>query len=100
MLSRAVKAENTARIWLFTVLLPSGDHSLDHSTPTGGGGGSVECSSVSEPREEEKEGSKEVEQEQPRLYTRICSLNTFSSHNRKYHQYPHFTDGETEAQKY
>lgn len=36
LISRAVKAENTAGIWLFTVPLPGGgDHFLDHSTLTG-----------------------------------------------------------------
>lgn len=40
LISRAVKAENTARIWLFTVPLPGGgDHFLDHSTLTGDEGG-------------------------------------------------------------
>lgn len=81
LISRAVKAENTARIWLFTVPLPgAGDHFLDHSTPTGDGGGWVEYSSVSEPREEEKEALK-LEWKQPRLYARSCPLNTFSPYN-------------------
>lgn len=77
LISRAVKAENTARIWLFTVPLPGGgDHFLDHSTLTGDEGGWVEYSSVSEPREEEKEALKKLEWKQPRLCARSCSLNT------------------------
>lgn len=81
LISRAVKAENTARIWLFTIPLPgAGDHFLDHSTPTGDGGGWVEYSSVSEPRKEEKEALK-LEWKQPRLYARSCPLNTFSPYN-------------------
>lgn len=80
-ISRAVKAENTAGIWLFTVPLPGGgitslitQHSLGMRVGD-------EYSSVSEPREEEKEALKKLEWGKHSNSFHSCSLNTLVPYN-------------------